>query len=71
MEIRESNAEKASKVKCLSVWSPSDSKKIESIVNQALVLESGRCVARDIGKEEIYFRTHDQMKTKYHENKIL
>lgn len=55
LEIREDLPEKCYKSPCLGVWSPICPKKLQGVVKLASALESGRFVARDIGK--FYFRS--------------
>ncbi|XP_014212859.1 putative aminopeptidase W07G4.4 [Copidosoma floridanum] len=49
LEVREISDDRTHKAKYLGIWSPIDSKKLETIVKLATALESGRYVARDIG----------------------
>lgn len=50
LEVREIGPERCYKACQLAVWSPICSKKLQGIVKLASALESGRYVARDIGK---------------------
>lgn len=50
LEVREISRDHCYKAYQLGVWSPISTKKLEGIVKLACALESGRYVARDIGK---------------------
>ena len=50
LEVRETCPDRCYKACQLAVWSPICSKKLQGIVKLAAALESGRYVARDIGK---------------------
>jgi hypothetical protein len=50
LEVREICPERCFKASQLGVWSPICSKRLQGIVKLAAALESGRFVARDIGK---------------------
>ena len=54
LQVREIGPDRTHKAKKLGVWSTIGVEKLQAIVNQALVLESGRYVARDIGKYRNY-----------------
>lgn len=50
LEVREIGSERTHKAAQLAIWSPICSKKLQGVVKLAGALESGRYVARDIGK---------------------
>lgn len=55
IQLREADSERCYKVHQLGVWSTICSEKLEACVNLAISLESGRYVARDIGKVVKHF----------------
>lgn len=65
LEVREICPDRCYKACQLAVWSPICSKKLQGIVKLASALESGRYVARDIGKSPFRRRTLSREPSKF------